>query len=386
MHRRLGLRESSFHVCIRALPGMVLGIAPWACARAPESHPPAALAAECTSRPVSRWTGPWTPVRGFIGDVGTDGSAGVAFGDSTLFVFERRLGEVRLFDPMGVPAGSFGREGRGPGEFMVRGFTRLLPRVVLEPISSWIDVRGDTVAVLDGNIIQLFGSHGTYRDELGGLTKALSGSLRFSRRIRLVPDGVLIDVEVRTGERAGGSRKPRPYGVWHVTASSASRVVSLDLRPLPRLKEGRSRPSYEGPLEAQPVWDLAGACVVVSDGSSPWLLVANLHGGRVDTIPIPLPMRRPAFSRKTVDPSTPMHLSDLITDPDGWVWILPVQADGRLQADTLEILRVGLGLGTTVVDTVPAFPSAFGPPGVAFGRQRDADGNTRLATFRARPK
>jgi hypothetical protein len=384
MHRCLGLRQSVFHVCIRALPGIALGISHWGCARASESHPPAALAAECTSRRVPRWTGPWGPVHGFIGDPGTDGSAGVAFGDSTLFVFERRLGEVRLFDVGGVPSGSFGREGQGPGEFMVRGFTRLLPRVVLEPISSWIDLRGDTVAVFDGNAIQRFTSRGMYVDEVDGLAKALSGSLRFSRRIRLVPEGVVIDVEARTGERAGGEDRPRPYGVWLVTDSSASRVVSLNLRPLPRPKVGRFRPSYEGPLEAQPIWDLLGGCVVVSDGSSPWLLVANLHGGRVDTIPIPLPMRRPASSRKTVDPSTPMHLSDLIADPDGWIWILPVQADGRLRADTLEILRVGIGLGVAVFDTVPAFPTAFGPPGVAFGTRRDADGNTRLATFVAR--
>lgn len=57
---------------------------------------------------------------------------------------------------------------------------------------------------------------------------------------------------------------------------------------------------------------------------------------------------------------------DLILDPDGFVWLLPVQPDQPVPGG-VEVLRVPLGGGSVVTDTVPAFPRAFGPPGVYFG-------------------
>ena len=164
--------------------------------------------------------------------------------------------------------------------------------------------------------------------------------------------------------------------------------MTLMLPPLPR--------RYQSSADAQPLWDRVGGCVVVSDGSSPWLLVARLDGARVDTLPIPMLTRTARERSEDADllrrmgvndrgsrpPALPLRVYDLIADPDGWVWILPVQPPDEIK-EGLEVLRVPIGDGQAIIDTVPAFPRAFGSEGTVYGTRRDREGLARLARFAA---
>jgi hypothetical protein len=310
--------------------------------------------------------------------------------DSLLFVYQRRIGEVWRLDLAGRQLGSFGREGRGPGEFAVRGETR----VQTHGRASWLDVSGDTVAVFDGNDVQWFTRTGDYWGHARALHDMFKGLLFFSKRIRVVSGGVLVDVEQRTGVSWTPEPQARPYGIWFVGETSFRRTFAVELPPLPREKNGAQ---YQSLREAQPLWDLTQRCVVVSDGSSPWLWVAALDETFVDTLQIPLPQREAresedeatlmrrmgASRRRSIPPALPLHVRDLAIDPDGWVWLLLLPAEPGL-AEGLEVLRVPIGRGEAVVDTVPAFPVAFGPPGTFYGIVRDSDGYRRLARFSAR--
>lgn len=359
-----------------------------ACVESPERAPTGAFPTECLSHQPSRWTGPWSDAPTLMGDIGTTGAAGVAVADSELFVFQRSLGEVWRLDLRGTRLGSFGREGPGPGEVAVRGWTRVLSH----GRASWLGIAGDTVFLFDGNQLQFFTTVGTYLGRARAFDDALRGTLFFSKRIRPTPAGTLIDVEQRRGASRSLAPQARPYTLFLLTDTATRPVLSIELPPLPTDEHGAQHQSLR---EAQPVWDMAGSCIVVSDGSSPWLLVSSLDGSLLDTVRYPLPRRTVApdddetsrlqqrlgvARRRSVPPALPLGVRDLSVDPDGWVWILPVQPTAGLDG-RVEVLRVPIGMGRTVFDTVPAFPIAFGSDGAFFGVTRDSAGYRRLGRF-----
>ena len=338
------------------------------------------VSSSCVSQTASRWS-VFDGSPSFIGDLGTDGRSGAVVGDSILFVYERLLAQVSRFEVSGQPHGSFGREGRGPGELAARGGAWALPHGVV----SWIDAVGDTVAVFDGSAVHMYDVNGRYLQDIGAPGDSLRGDPRFSKRMRLLQGGVLVDVEERGGASRTAGPERRRYSIWWVGHRGATRVVTLWLPPLPA--------RHQGSGDAQPLWDLVGGCVVVSDGSSPWLLVAQLDGARVDTLPIPLPartvpessedaamLRRLGVNDRRSPSALPLRIYDLVADPDGWVWILPVQPPDGIKGG-LEVLRVPIGHGEAVIDTAFAFPRAFGPEGTVYGTRRDREGLVRLARF-----
>jgi hypothetical protein len=136
--------------------------------------------------------------------------------------------------------------------------------------------------------------------------------------------------------------------------------------------------------------------VVASDGAEPLLVYAPV-GGRQDTARVPLPERvdrNENYAQKLGgvvpsgfqldEPSAPARLIDMVLDPDGFVWLLPVQPDDRIPGG-LEVIRVPLGGGVAVTDTVPAFPRAFGPPGVYYARIDGPDEELLVARYERQP-
>jgi hypothetical protein len=359
----------------------------FACAENQGAMPPAAVASECVSDSSSRWVGPWSRTPTFIGDLGTNGAAGIAVSESTLFVYQRDLGEVWQLDQAGGRLEVFGREGQGPGEFARGGATRVHSHGRV----SWLDMAGDTVIVFDGDDVQLFTKAGTYLNRVRAVDDVLKGFLFFSKRIQSAPGGILIDIEQRRGASRDLRPRVRPYTLWLLTDPHPRAVLTIELPPLPTDKRGAQHQSVR---EAQPMWAMAGACVVVSDGSSPWLLVSSIAGTGPDTVRFPLPDRmvsqtdeEAALLKKVgaerdrlIPPSLPLAVRDLSIDPSGWVWILPIQPERGVIAG-VEVVRVPIGVGDAVFDTVPAFPIAFGSDGEFYGITLDGAGDRRLARF-----
>jgi hypothetical protein len=346
----------------------------------------------CASAPSSGWGGSWGIEPVFVGGVGTEGTSGAAFIDSVLIVYQRQLGEIWRVDLAGRMVGAFGREGPGPGEFTVG---RRSSRVFSHGRVSWVDVVRDTIAVFDGNSIQYFDPIGAYRGQALALRDILKGRLYFSKRIRLMPGGggILIDIEERTGSARSARPHPRPYGIWLMSDGEFRPVFTMRLPPLPRDENGAQ---FQSVREAQPIWDLAGRCVVVSDGSSPWIILASLDGPTVDTIPIPemegprtrdedesALRRRLGASGREIPPVLPIRISALSVDPDRWVWLQGAQPEPSVAESrrAVPVVRLSTATGEVVRDTVPAFPSAFGPRGMILGVTRDSSGYRRLGAF-----
>jgi len=122
-----------------------------------------------------------------------------------------------------------------------------------------------------------------------------------------------------------------------------------------------------------------------------------MDGVLVDTVRFPLPRRRTDLEQddmellrrlgvardRTIPPALPLGVRDLSVDPDGWIWILPVQPARGLDGG-VEVVRVPIGHGNAVFDTVPAFPIAFEAQGAFYGIIRDSAGYRRVGRFTSR--
>jgi hypothetical protein len=198
----------------------------------------------------------------------------------------------------------------------------------------------------------------------------------------MIPGGVLLDVE--PGTLANRNRNAhRAVGIWRVVAGKAARVARLELAELPTRENGAE---MKGPAEAWPLWDAVGECLVVTNGSDPELIIGSTSSSAVDTVTFPLtdrPAPRQGGAVQGVpwpEPSAQRRIRDLVADPDGWIWLLPVQPDSSAIAG-VEVIQVNIEDRTSVTDTVPAFPIEFGPPGVFFATTTDESGIRRLTVF-----
>ncbi len=293
-----------------------------------------------------------------------------------LYVFDVGNARVARFTADLGYIGKFGREGEGPGEF-----PRL--RVSLPERLRRIHGDGDRIVVYDGNRVSLFDSEGRYLGNL--ITDPFAVGLGYrTSSVRLTSAGLVFP--------SGGtdvfhlSREWTDSAAFRINLWSSAGIDTVAEVQAARPPRDRLGVQFTGPDQALPLWDSERGCVVISDGASPWLVVASLDGTKADTLRIELPDRRPpGYDRKELaelsaragggrdmpEPTATKRVRDLILDPDGHVWLLPIQPEPAL-AEGVEILRVDLGTGRTLVDTVPAFPAAFGEPGAYYASLRAA--------------
>lgn len=271
----------------------------------------------------------------------------------------------------------FGRRGDGPGEFReahrhtsVEGGS---PR--------FIAGYGSTVAVFDHTRVSLFDRDGSFKRVILSVSPEREFSFH-SARIALVGEGLLYgsggyDAFLR---HIVGLETPA-YSVKYWNSGQVSNIVRLVLATSP---VGADGVPFRGPNQARPMWDASGGCVVASDGENPWLVVSSIAAERVDTIALPLPDRDPprvnpqdlaelmpsTGARSFPEPTAMRRIDDLVIDPDGNVWVLPLQTK-RANEDGVEVIRVSLATGQATVDTVPRFPREFGAPGVYYATTKD---------------
>lgn len=335
-----------------------------------------------------RWD-PSGPARNASIVGGASPSRGLALLGSQVLVYDHHQGRVSTFDGRGTLAHTFGRFGRGPGELAPVGATRVLAF----PGTSWLAAAGDTVALFDGDVVHRYHIDGTFIDDLSAIREVVRGIEAFSSAIRLVPGGVLVDLEERVRFRAIGAREPRPYRLWEIGPERATVVAEISLPPLPLVRGA----AYHGSGEARPSWSLVRDCFVLSDGSSAHVIVGRLGRAGLDTLEIPYAFRaRPTGTaddqrllrqlhtplERIPNPSSPSRILRLATDEDGWIWLLPAQ---EARAGTgVQVVRFAPSLRRVEVDTVAFFPSAFGAPGIMYGVRRDSTGTDWLALARLR--
>lgn len=229
--------------------------------------------------------------------------------------------------------------------------------------------------------MSLFDAEGDYHGNL--ITNPYDAGISVTMRgVRLTPYGLLFDSHAQELQGRGQANADSvPYQVRRWADGTESKVLEFQVAAYPHDHMGAR---FRGPNQAVPLWDVAGSCTVASDGASPWLVVASLDGRDADTLAIDLPDREPAgYDRSALaelsamagggrhipEPTAIRRISGLILDPDGHVWLLPIQPDPAPEGG-VEILRISIATGEMVVDTVPAFPAAFGPPGVYFATPR----------------
>jgi len=391
--------QRAVSLAARLLAPLAAVLAATACDRGAEPPRAAArpVAAACVSRPEgSRWAGVYRQTAVFGNseeeEMGGIVLAGIAATDSTVYVMESGRAALWMLRPDLSLVRRVGRQGHGPGEWVPFG-----------PVNQggsmkWVHASAAGVRLFEGERIQEFAPDGRFRRVLvnGALQAGISP---LQSRLGFVGDTLLystggydVMASVARGGEGTAARRDDPVGgrsLWRVRMRAGKddhAVLQLGLTPLPRR-------AGVGPAQALPLWDANGACVAASDGAEPLLVYAPLAGGAQDTVAVPLPDRaaRPedyAEKMKGVlkpgmelpRPSAAARVRDLALDPDGFVWLLPVQPARRI-AGGVEIVRVPLGGGRAVLDTVPAFPRAFGAPGVFYAETYSPDGAIHVVRY-----
>lgn len=312
--------------------------------------------------------------------------AGVAELGGMTYVYDPGRAHIVVLDSAFLPVRTMGRKGKGPGE-LEPGWDR----GTRGRGWRWMEIVDSTLVVYDGFRLQSFAPDGSL--ESGRLQGPVRrGAVHFwADRLRISDEAVISS----SGGYALMSRSRRPYE-WTLSRSTESRttpILSLRLTPLPK---SRGVP-FSGPEQALPAWDALSGCVVASDGTGKWLVRGDVAGRSIDTLALELPeLGRPKIDVARyerlmgagggggyVGPTALRDISAIIIDPDGYAWILPVQ-DSTAGGEGVEVVRLSLQTGAVARDTVPAFPTEFGSPGVFYARVGERD-EPALARYRLSP-
>lgn len=321
--------------------------------------------------------------------------AGIVNRGGETFAFDRIVGAVVRIAATGEVLRRLARSGRGPGELTPLTDYAVLSRT--RASRDWLAARGDTVVILDGNAFHRYLADGAYLGSTrvpAAVHEEATLYPRETARLRARSSDFVVDVTTIRHTPGDRTRPPsRAQALWVVRDSSARLWFRRAVAAPPLTERGALVLST---IEARPLYDLAGDCAVLSDGGSPRLLLVSADGGRVDTVPIRTALREPRIDENEriarrlsgagdaplPPPSLPGRIRNLIVDPDGWVWLLPVQPEG--EGEGVEVIRIHLGSGEEYVDRVPVFPQLFVGRDAYRAIEVDSLGAVRVRSFKLR--
>lgn len=292
-----------------------------------------------------------------------------------------------------------GREGPGPGELQ-----SIDTRHLLESGRDWLARSGTSLLAYHARAISRFGLGGHYSGDLSGFQPMGSYVSMYAIDVAAPDRAILYALNERralapairrhTGDLALGFS----LSTWEVRPGDDRHLFDIHL---PSPPQGSSGSMFIGPNEARPIWTLHQGCVFASDGAGPWLVRYELSDGTLDTFPLPdvdpVPAAVPAATREDYrklrrmtgrapaeppDPAAVARWAKMIVDPDGYLWILP-EAEER-SPPPHRVVRMNVKTGAVSEDRVPAFPTAFGRPGIYYAVEVDSTlGIARATLFRA---
>ncbi len=334
----------------------------------------------CWGSEESRWAEPEFVSAGVFGLAAADplvGVGGLAYNSTLdqLYVFDAAMPSLVVTDGKLSLLSRRGREGDGPGEF-ARPASRLeFMRAI--PLRDVLAVgAGSEYVVYDHRRLQWFAEDGRLtKDQTLGIPSVLTLGVV---GISLLDDGSVLLGQV---DGSGGGLVVRT-----LRADGESFRVVHELEVTPPTEVSTTRVQFSlGPNTPRPVWAARGACLVVGDGSSPFLLRVDIENLKEDTVNLPevFPPPRPNADRRRAlrealeergfpvgrraEPSTDQtpRWSALRIDPDGNIWAKPRGIDNR-------VYRVDTS-GSVHEMEIDAFPLEFGEPGVFYSHHIDPE-------------
>lgn len=309
--------------------------------------------------------------------------------DGDVIVYDAASARVVVLSEALEPRKEFGRRGEGPGEFS--GLS--VPAAAASEFSL-LDATDSLIFVHDGKAVEVFNRDGTPHDHVSGLIGGIAPPFTL-RAIRAEGPDLLYAYD----SVAVQGHVQRRLQTWAVTGDARTLVLELPLKN-PPMPGGMV---YAHPREARPLWGIHGRCVLMGDGSSERILVYDRETARVDTLSLPPhEVPAPAIDRRRarahsqvrdfaasrgipfpdlegVEPAAVWRWSELVVDPDGYAWIRPWSPPNQDENDQ-EILRIDIRSGHVEEQRVPAFPRAFGAPGVFYAIEKDPNTDEVLVT------
>jgi len=300
--------------------------------------------------------------------------AGVATVPGKVLLFDEGKPSVSQLSPTLALLREFGRAGGGPGE--ISGGMNLQ---LIAELTDYNLVGGDRdrIVVYDRRDIEVYDSLGTPKYSV---PFAPSGSWLYGlRHVQPLDDSALIAV-VDSVDFTG--RRPRRLQAWVITGASPSHSQRL-LWEFPVPGDTGAALTVRNRRVSRPLWGRVDRCQVASDGASRILLRYDEQTGRGDSLILP-DWRIPRWGRHRGDrsglnvggrvtqqprPASLARWSDLVVDPDGWAWVRAWTADPT----EVRVFAVSLGSGRVVEVRPPAFPRAFGEPGVFYSTTRNRE-------------
>jgi hypothetical protein len=299
--------------------------------------------------------------------------AGVATVPGRVFVFDEGKPSVSELTPTLVPVREFGRAGNGPGE--ISGGLNLR---LVDPSANYnfVGVNRTKTVIYDRRDIEVYGSIGTPEYSI---RFPMTGPVMYGvRQVQPLGDSALlaiVDSVDITGQR------PRRLQGWVIRGNAASQMRTL-LWELPVPGDSGAALTSINNRISRPYWARIDGCQVATDGANRFLFRYDERTGHTDSLLLP-DWQVPAWGkargdrssigiagRRVVEPHRPASLAcwwALVVDPDGWAWI-------RAWTEELSELRVfaiSLASGQVVEVRTPAFPRAFGEPGVFYATTRN---------------
>lgn len=279
----------------------------------------------------------------------------------------------------------FGRRGGGPGELAP---SALMGMQGLQRTFNHLEATDTALFVYNANGISVFSWDGRFRGQYGGLTGGYIAPFTL-RAMQAAPRGVLygydtLDMTGRRGHR---------LQTWVALGDDRRRLVAeVPMTPPPM----RGTTFQVGTRQARALWAARDGCAVLSDGGSPWVARVDAGTGRVDTLPLPrhdVPPYDPAVDDRLSErmsrlggalggrarvsggmaPTLLARWTEMAIDPDGYLWIRPWTPPDAREGQPVAAYRLSLRTGAVERAALPAFPQAFGPPGVFYAVEKDPE-------------